>query len=94
MSYSRVWTFALRLPCFYFESARAKMTRRSAGYYVSAAEAAAPNVLEQARLLVEQCKMLEERRLLHKAKDLQSIELEYPEQLFTVLHEVHSSMSV
>ena len=34
--------------------------------------------------------MLEERRLLHKAKGLQSIELAYPEEPFTVLRELHA----
>jgi hypothetical protein len=80
----------VRLPCSYFSSARAKMTRCSARDFVSAATAAAPNVLEQARLLIEQCRMLEEQHLLHKAKGLNSIALEYPEAPFAVLSDLHA----
>ena len=85
----RVWSFALRLPCSSFDGSKAKAIHRAADNYVAASRAAAPDLIEQVRLLVEQCKMLAQYRLLHKAKALDSVQLEYPEEPLTVLQELH-----
>ena len=70
-----MWSFALRLPVSFFEKSKSKMQRQSAGFYVKAAQAAAPDVLHQSRLLVEQCKVLDHGGLLRKAKQLNSVAL-------------------
>ena len=62
----------------------------SANCYVTAAARAAPDVLEQARLLVEQCKMLEEHGALDEATALDTVELHYPEEPFATLHDLHT----
>ena len=90
LTHARVWSFTVRLPCASIVRARTQMVKRSAGCFVKAAQVAAPNVLEQARILVEQCKMLEALGLMHKAQGLDSIELVYPEAPFTVLRELHA----
>ena len=90
LSHKRVWSFAVHLPSSYLASTRDQMRRKSAKYYVRAARAAAPDVLQQARLLVEQCKVLDSGGMLDKANELDSIELEYPEAPFTHLQSLHS----
>ena len=47
-------------------------------------------MLQQARLLVEQCKVLESGGMLHKAKALDSISLDYPAAPLELLHALHS----
>ena len=89
-SHDRVWSFVLRLPCSYFGTRKAKMKMKAAGGYVKAARAAAPDVLQQARLLVEQCKVLDSGGMLHKAKALNSISLDYPVAPLELLHALHS----
>ena len=89
-AHDRLWSLTLRLPWRYFEDAPIKMTREAAKLYVVAARAAAPDVLQQARLLVQQCKVLESCGRLHKAKKLDSVVLEYPEQPLQVLSALHA----
>jgi len=85
-----LWSFALRLPWSYLTASKGKMKQRAASFYAKAAKAAAPNVLQQARLLVEQCKVLDSDELLHHAKRLHSISLEYPEAPLMLLHQLHT----
>jgi hypothetical protein len=85
-----VWSFTLRFPCSYFETAPSKMKDRAANFYVKASRAARPDVRQQARLLVEQCKVLEGADQLSKAKGLDSVVLEYPEAPLGLLHQLHS----
>ena len=89
-AHHRLWSLTLRLPWRYFEDAPIKMTREAAKLYVVAARAAAPDLLQQARLLVQQCKVLESCDLLHKAKKLDSVVLEYPEEPLQVLSALHA----
>jgi len=89
LTHQSVWSFALRLPCKSVEKLRPQMIRRAVEGFFQAAQMAAPNLLEQARLLIEQCKMLEPMGLLLKAQGLESIELVYPDALFAVLNELH-----
>jgi hypothetical protein len=85
-----VWSFTLRLPCSYFDTAPSKMEDRAAQFYVKAARAARPDVRQQARLLVEQCKVLESNGKLSEARKLNSVVLEYPEAPLHLLHQLHS----
>jgi hypothetical protein len=66
------------------------MKDRAANFYVKASRAAQPDVRQQARLLVEQCKVLESAGQLSKAKSLDSVVLEYPEAPLGLLHQLHS----
>jgi hypothetical protein len=87
----RVWSLAVRAPCSFFDRSRFKMQHRSAKMYVRAAAAAAPDIPEQCRLLVEQCKMLEENGLSFKyVRALDSVEMEYPENPLAVLTALHA----
>ena len=88
--HKRVWSFALRLSCGPFASSMGTIRRHAACCYISAARAAAPNIAEQARLLVEQCKMLEEHDALHEAKGLDSIVLAYPDGPLAQLQSLHA----
>ncbi|MDR3739065.1 MAG: hypothetical protein P4L40_08590, partial [Terracidiphilus sp.] len=90
LTHARVWSFAVQLTCASIDRARSQMIKRSAGCFVKAAQATAPNVLEQARILIDQCRMLEALGLMHKAQGLDSIELVYPAAPFTVLRELHA----
>lgn len=85
-----MWSYMLRWPCCFFESGRYKLTNRAASHYARAAMAAAPDVGQQARLLVEQCKVLERAGRLHEAQHLDGIALQYPEAPLQVLHELHT----
>jgi hypothetical protein len=89
-AHDHVWSFTLRMPCSYFDTAPSKMKDRAANFYVKASRAAQPDVRQQARLLVEQCKVLESAGQLSKAKSLDSVVLEYPEAPLGLLHQLHS----
>jgi len=89
-AHDHVWSFTLRFPCSYFDTAPRRMKDRAANFYVKASPAARSDVQQQARLLVEQCKVLESAGKLSKAKSLDSVVLEYPEAPLGILHRLHS----
>jgi hypothetical protein len=85
-AHDHVWSFTFRFPCSYFDTAPSRMKDRAANFYVKASRTARPDVQQQARLLVEQCKVLESAGQLSKAKGLDSVVLEYPEAPLGLLH--------
>ena len=85
-----MWSYVLRWPCRFFESAGQQVVTIAANKYARAAVAAAPDVAQQARLLVEQCKSLERIDQLHQAQHLDAVALEYPEAPLHVLHSLHT----
>ncbi len=89
VAHDQVWSYMLRWPFSYFEAGRWKLTDRAASHYVAAVSAAHPDVCQQARLLVEQCRMLESDGQLCDAKCLDAVVLEYPETPLQLLHELH-----
>ena len=86
------WSYMLRWPCRFFEGGRQQLVTLAASKYARAAMAAAPDVGQQARLLVEQCKALERIDQLHQAQYLGAdvLVLQYPEEPLQVLHELHT----
>jgi len=85
-----MWSYMLRWPCGFFESAGKQVVTIAASKYARAAMAAAPDVAQQTRLLVEQCKALERIDQLHEAQHLDDVALEYPEAPLQVLHDLHT----
>jgi len=85
-----MWSYMLRWPFHAYDSGRWRAANRAASNYARAALAASPDVDQQARLLVEQCKALERVGQLHRALHLDAVALEYPEAPLQVLHELHT----
>ncbi len=89
-AHDQMWAYMLRWPFSYFETGRGKLTDRAASHYARAAAVAFPDVCQQARLLVEQCKVLERTGRLHEAQHLDVAALHYPEAPLQLLHELHT----
>jgi hypothetical protein len=90
-AHEQVWSYTLRWPFSYFETGRWKLTDRAASTYARAAWAAHPDVCQQARLLVEQCRVLEANGRLQEAQlQLDAFAWEYPEAPLQVLHALHT----
>jgi hypothetical protein len=87
--HDHMWYYMLRWPFSYFESGRRKLTERAASHYADAALAAYPDVCQQVRLLVEQCKVLQRAGKLQDAQHLDAVALHYPEATLRQLHDFH-----
>lgn len=87
--HKRLRSFILRLSCPPLTGGMKTLVDHAATCYIVAAQAAAPDIAQQARLLVEQCKMLEEHGVLHEAQELNSIVLAYPDGPLTQLQLLH-----
>ena len=84
-----VWN-SITLPLSYLVRDRSKLQRRPAIFYVNAAAAVAPDdVQQQARLTVEQCRVLDSGGQLLSVQRLDSLELNYPDAPIGVLWELH-----
>jgi hypothetical protein len=66
------------------------MTTRAAKFFYKASLAARPDVQQQARLLVEHCKVLQRADRLDEVTGLDVVALEYPEAPLSLLHQMHS----
>jgi hypothetical protein len=91
-AHDKMWAFTVRWPFSYLEGDWAELCSRAAEMFVRASLAAAPDVGQQARLLVEQCKALERIGQLHRAQYLGAnvLVLQYPEAPLQVLHDLHT----
>ncbi len=89
-AHDQMWAYMLRWPFSYFETGRGKLTDRAASHYARAAEVAFPDVCQQARLLVEQCRVLERAGRLHEVPHLDAAALHYPKAPLQLLHELHT----
>jgi len=69
-AHPRLWSYTLRFPCSVFDSVRDRMITRAAKFFYKASLAARPDVQQQARLLVEQCKVLRRADRLDEATGL------------------------
>jgi hypothetical protein len=91
VAHEQVWSYTLRWPFSYFETGRWKLMDRAASTYARAAWAAHPDVCQQARLLVEQCRVLERDGRLQVAQpQLDAFAWEYPEAPLQVVHALHT----
>ncbi len=89
LAHARVWPHVVRVPISYFDSAPQYMARRSARYYVKAVTAAADDVQQRVRLMVEQCKVLDNVGLLQEARKV-SHQTQYPSAPFDTLVALHT----
>ena len=94
----RVWSFAVRSPCSYFSNVHANMVLLSASSFLNAYNQVAVdsprNTLEAARLMINQCKLLEKHGMLDAAKGMEKLKwLQYPYEPFSVLQRVHAHYS-
>jgi hypothetical protein len=90
VTHGQVWSYMLRWPFSSVEAGKWRLTERAANNYARAASAAYPDVCQQARLLVEHCKVLERDGRLHDAQqELDAVVLESPAVPLQVLHALH-----